>query len=491
MLLVLKSIVRFTCVVDRILRVRIERPNFWGTTLFNFDNLTNPVVLGQAIGAFVVLAGLATIFAVPAKRVAGNRFALAVGFLLVGCLGTAVGAFTFSYGNDPVWSQAAFLYGFPSILAAAAALLIGVISREETTDGGTGGRFALAYLVLAVAALFGSVGSMLDEYYTDDERMFSDPLMKGFAAIEDKYPARWSELKEQIRGADLTGTGNGPEIGNAFFTKHQMEFFRLASDESAIALQKHATRKLDYLSSVDPEGCLSLTSGKPIRRLSESVSYELKLEEAELLAALIQSSSSGSSGTASAEEAESVFVASILQFADENPEAYLAYMAHSNGEAVDPEAACSAWVGINRNLEERSSGEYARFLRSDLWLDPTAELSDDAANELAMGFLYADAAVTRRDLPSRIDPNTILVNAVFADTTYRYIYKIEGISPTAQQFQKFFETESLPMLCANEELKPIIDFGVTLSYEYQSGDEWFAVLVDSPACASGTVKMVN
>ena len=459
--------------------------------MFNFDNLTNPWILGQAAGAFLVLAAFAAAFSAPAKGIVTKRFALAAGFLLSGCLGTVIGAFGFSDGGDPVWTQAAFTYGLPSLFAATAAFLIGVFSRSHQTGEKAEGRFALAYLVLAVAALFGSVGSTLEEYYGDDEKIFSDPLLKGFAAIEDKYPARWLELKEEIRGADLTGTGNVPAMVTAFFNKHQLEFFRLASDESATALQRHATKKLEYLSTVDPESCESLASGKPIRRVSESVSYELKLEEAELLAALIQSSGSGSSGTATAEEAESLFVTSLLRFADENPEAYLVYAAKSNGEAVDAQAACLAWVGINRNIEDRPINEYARFIRSDLWLDPKAELSEAAQNEIALGVLYADATIARRDLPSRIDPNTIWVNAVFAETTYSNIYRLEGISPTADQFQKFFEAKSLPTLCADEELKPIIDFGVTLSYEYQSGDEWFALLVDSSACRSGEVQMKN
>lgn len=459
--------------------------------MFNFDNLTNPFVLGQAGGAFLALAALATAFAAPAKRVASNRFALAIGFLLAGCLGTVVGAFGFADGGEPVWRQATFGYGLPALVAAVVAALIGLLSSRDQGVEGKHPKFALAYVALAAAAIFGSVGSLLDQYYNDDERIFSDPLMKGLAAIEEKYPARWLELKEQIRSADLSGTGNPGKIGHDFYQKHQMEFARLASDDSVTAFQMQFTRKLDYLSAVDPESCISLVRGNPIGRLSESVSYELKLAETNLLAALIQSSGSGSSGTATTEEAESLFVRSHLRLADENPEAYLAYMALTSGDSVDPKTACSAWVEINRVFEDRPVGEYARFVRSDLWLDPAAELSDDAANELAMGFLYADAAVTRRDLPSEIDPNTIWVNAIFADKTYRYIYKLEGISPTAQEFQKFFEAESLPILCANEELKPIIDFGVTLSFEYQSGAEWFAVLVDSSACASGTVKMVN
>jgi len=436
----------------------------------------------------VALAAFAAAFSKPAQGIATKRFALTTGFLLAGVLGTVIGAFGLADGNQPVWTQSAFSYGLPAILAAIVAFIIGALHHS---DGEKMTGMVIAYLVLAVAVVFGSVGSTMDEYFNDDEAIFSDPLMKGFAAIEEKYPARWSELKEEIRHSELTGTGSLPTIITAFFHKNQAEFFRLASDKAAIDFQKHAINKMEYLSTVDPESCVSLINGHPTERVTKSLSYELKLQEAEALETLIKSSGTGNSGTAFSEEAEAVFVSTLFRFADEHPEAFLIYLSVANGESQAPSSVCETWIALNKVFEQRPDNEYARFIRSDLWLNPETEISEAAESEISLAYLYADAALTRRDLPQKLDAITTLTNVLFHDRTYRFMYQLDGQSPTSPQLKSHFEEASLGELCTDEYYRTIIDHRVTFSYEYEHSNGRAVLLLDSNSCETGAVRLME
>jgi hypothetical protein len=457
--------------------------------MLNVENLTNPVVLGQALGAFVVLAALAAGMATAVKRFLPEKFALAAGFLLAGFIGTCIGAFGFADGREPAWSEAGLIYGVPALIAAFIALMTGLFAARRKGDTGTKQpHYFFAYAGLAAAVIFGSVASQLVEFYSDDERIFSDPLMKGFAAIESRYPERWSELKEELRAAELTGPDRMPGIITSFYSRYQPEFFRLASDEAVTGLQKFITRKMDYLSATDPDSCVALMNGTPSGRVADALPYDLKLEEAEHVALLINSSGSASSGTAGAAEAEAVFVAGLLQFADQSPEGYLAYGSQTEGSPADPAAICSAWVIINRILEARPQDEYARFIRSDIWINPDADLSADAAEQISLGYYYADAAIARRDLPTSVDPATTLTNIVFEDRTYRYVYELSGTLPTRDQLVSFFERNSVPEICADESFRPILDSGISMKYDYTVGAERIVLTVDAEVCASGTLR---
>jgi hypothetical protein len=458
--------------------------------MLNVENLTNPFVLGQALGAFAVLAALAAGMATAAKRFLPEKFALAAGFLLAGLIGTCIGAFGFADGGEPAWSESGLIYGAPAAVAALIALLTGLFAARR--NGGTGTKqplYFFAYAGLAAAVIFGSVASQLVDFYSDNERIFSDPLMKGFAAIESRYPERWSELKEELRAAELTGPDRLPAIITSFYSRYQPEFYRLASDEAVTALQKFITRKMDYLSASDPDSCVALLNGTPTGRVADALPYDLKLEEAEHIELLINSSGSASSGTAGAAEAEAVFVAGILQFADQNPEGYLAYASQTEGAPADPAAICSTWVSINRILEARPQDEYARFIRSDIWINPEADLSADAEEQISLGYYHADAAIARRDLPSSVDPTTTLTNIVFEDRAYRYVYELSGALPTRDQLVSFFEVSSVPDICADETLRPILDSDISLKYDYVVGSEQIVLTVDSYVCASGTLRV--
>lgn len=460
-----------------------------GPDMLNVENLTNPFVLGQALGAFVVLAALAAGMATAVKRFLPEKFALAAGFLLAGCIGTCIGAFGFADGGEPAWSESGLIYGVPALIAALIALITAIFAARRKGDTGTKQpQYFFAYAGLAAAVIFGSVASQLVDFYSDDERIFSDPLMKGFAAIESRYPERWSELKEELRAAELTGPDRLPGIITSFYSRYQPEFYRLASDEAVTGLQKFITKKMDYLSASDPESCVALMNGTPSARVANALPYNLKLEEAEHLALLINSSGSASSGTAGAEEAEAVFVAGLLQFADQNPEGYLAYAFQTEGSPADPAAICSAWVSINRILEARPQDEYARFIRSDIWINPDADLSADAEEQISMGYYYADAAIARRDVPTSVDPSTTLTNIVFEDRAYRYVYELSGTLPTRDELVSFFERNSVPEICADESFRPTLDSGISMKYDYTVGSERFVLTVDSDVCASGTLR---
>jgi len=439
----------------------------------------------------VALAAFAAVFSKPARGIATQRFAPTAGFLLAGALGTVIGAFGLSEGNGPVWTQSAFSYGLPALLAAIVAFIIGAVHHSDSEKSEKMTGMVIAYLVLAVAVVFGSIGSSMDEYYSDDEAIFSDPLMKGFAAIEEKYPARWSELKEEIRFSELSGTGSLPVIITAFFHKNQAEFFRLASDKAAIDFQKHAINKMEYLSTVDPESCVSLINGHPTDRVTKSLSYELKLQEAEALESLIKSSGTGNSGTAFSEEAEAVFVSTLFRFADEHPEAFLIYLSFANGESQAPSSVCETWIALNKVFEQRPDNEYARFIRSDLWLDPETEISEAAESEISLAHLYADAALTRRGLPQKLDAITTLTNVLFQDRVYRFIYQLDGQPPTSAQLKSYFEETSLGELCTDEYYRTIIDNSVTFSYEYEHSDGRVVLLLDSNSCETGAMRLME
>ncbi|MAH93809.1 MAG: hypothetical protein CME99_11625 [Hyphomonas sp.] len=441
--------------------------------MFEIDDLANPVVLGQAIGAFAIMSALSAGLAGAFKQQL-PRFAHSISLVIVGAVASVLGAFGFADGGPPAWLVAGLQYGLPCAAAALVAFILGSITQKA--------QYLWAYVVLALFAAVGGAGSNVAQYYADDERIFDDPLMKGFAAIEDHYPLAWAELKRDLRAADLSVGKSAAPIVQTFYAKHQLEFFRMASDEAVAGVQKSVTRKLEYLANSNPTACVSLVSGKVPSELSSVLPYSIKLEEAESIENLIRSSGGSSSGVAGQEEAEALLVSAIQTLADQEPELFYAYVEDGVSEPPSDEETCRSFIAISKNLESHPVDKYARFVRSDLWLVSDNSMSEAAEVELALAALYADAAITRRELPIQIDQSTTLVNVSFNGRSYVYRYGLTGLFGSAADFRKWFERENVPNICIGEDTAPLIEFGVSFIYEYELNGAIVAIPIDQAIC---------
>ena len=442
----------------------------------------NPVVIGGAIGATVVLFAIGMLVSRAFKKGLGEGIALFVGFLIAGCGGTGLSAYGFADGGDPVWLRAAYAYGLPSIVAAVASLVAYNFFGGKPGSDSSSSVTMIALFCLAVAAIVGQRFSLIEEHYSDDRLLFSDPLTAGFAAVEDEYPDIWGDFAEKAKNVDMFG-GDAAGLAVEFFQQHQGTFMANGSDESAADLMRAVVSKMKSLRPQHPDMCVSVGSGVAPTAMLDVLSYDVKLREAEALEALVRSKGQPNSGIASQAEAEAVVIDVFTRLAKEDPVEFYGLVEASQGIATDNRTACEAYIRFQELTLDRPLSEFARMIRHPINWDDNYAFSADAERELALASLHAEVGLAMPTLPQKLDASTTWVGMSYQNERVAYDYEVSAAIGDGGRLRSFFEENTVPSVCNDADIRWMIDLGVVIDYTYIGTDGGTVEMhIDSGSC---------
>lgn len=432
----------------------------------NFDSFLNPGVLGTAVGAATIVGLLGPLFAELAKRVVKPRWALPVGFALVGILGTTIGAFGLSDGGNLAWRQAAATYGLPSLVITLLSVLWGATRKDASGSAGLG-FMLLMVPAFVVASIVGARISLIEESYADRSYL-DDPLAAGLKAISEEYPLIWSQVEPELKRADINSSREAAQAALGFLQTSLPQFIRLGSDDAVLEFDKMLNEKNRYLADQDPNACVSMASGTAPQGLAEMLSYDVKLAEAQALATLVKSKGDGNSGVADQAEAEQVFLSAFVELAKSDPKAFYAVAgaAQPDAPAASATLACKGFIELNQFLLDRPTSEYARYRRSELANTPNATMSPELEQSIGRVFLYADAAELQETLPQTIDEVTVMTNAEFDGRKFVYSYTISTDIIDESAFRLRMNELIFAQVCTDTEWLAILQTGAVVAHAY-------------------------
>lgn len=448
----------------------------------NFETLLNPNVIATAVGAAAAVGLLGSLFAAAVKRFVRPKWTVPLGFTIGGVVGTVLGAFGFSTGDDLAWGQAAATYGLPSL---AIVVLAAIWARLQTDKAGSlsSGFTLLMVPALAISAVLGARISLIEESYAN-RWYLDDPLAEGLKAISEEYPLIWSQVESELKGAEISGSREAAQLALGFLQTSIPQFITLGSDDAVLEFDKILNEKIRYLADMDPNACVSMASGTVPQGLAEMLSYDVKLAEAQALATLVKSNKAGNSGVADQAEAEQVFMSAYIELAQSDPKAFYAVAEASQSNVLtSAELACSGFVQLNESLLDRPASEYARYRRSKLANTPDATLSPELDEALGRVFLYADAADMQSTLPQMIDDTTLMTRAEFdgRKLAYGYIIKTEITDESA--FRLRMNELIVSKVCADTDLLAILQTGAIFGYAYTDpSGQTIELELDEQAC---------
>jgi|GEM_PF-3533735 len=449
----------------------------------NFEQLLNPSVLGTAAGAATIIGLIGFLFGKLFKRFVASTWSLPLGFISAGILGTALGAFGFSNGESLAWGQAAATYGLPSLVVAILALVWGALQKDKA--GSLSSGFTLLMVpALAISAVFGARISLIEETYSN-RWYLEDPLAVGLKAISEEYPLIWSQVEQDLKGAEISGNREAAQLALSFLQTSLPQFMKLGSDEAVFAFDRALNQKMRFIADRDPLACLTMASGQTPSGLSELLTDDLKLAEAEALEKLVRSTKSGNSGVAAPAEAERIFAGAFTHLAQNYPEAFYAFAeaSQSGPPFSSSKLACDGFNQLNAALLDRPPSEYARYRRSEFANSASPTFSAETEQALALIFLFADAAQLQRTLPQKIDDVTTMTTANFDGKTFVYGYNLDTQIFDEAAFRASMTGSVVPQVCADPELLPIMQAGGAFSYTYtDTRGLTVALQIDSQSC---------
>lgn len=435
------------------------------------ENILNPYALGGAVGAATVVFVIALVVTQTLNKRLGAAGAMLTGLLISGSICTSLAAFGFADGGDPKWLKAAFAYGGPAAAAAVATVLCYGLLSSAAKPLFRGIGMTVVVVSFLIGALVGQRLSITEEMFSREtlSRIQSnDPLLAGVAALEVHYPALWQELMNDLKNDDRFG-GDPVDTYISFVQKHQPMFTKLGDDEAVVELNQHIVDKMRFLSTTNPEVCLLIADGQATSAVGEVLPYEYKLAEANALKRLIESSDQGNSGVATQEEAEALIVSSYNELAQNHPVEYYALLNYFNGVSTDPSTACLGYVKLSDILLSHPTESYARMSRHPINSDADFTISEAAQREIALSSLYAEMAQTAPTLPQRLDQATTLTNMEFDGSAITYSYLLDA-PMDRDRLSSHFRSNSLPQICADQDFRWVLDFGVTAHYDYYGSD---------------------
>lgn len=451
----------------------------------NLDSLLNPYVIGTAFGAAAIVGVMGFLFAAAVKRFVGPKWAIPIGFALAGVLGTAFGAFGFSNGEGFAWGQAAATYGLPSLTIVVLAVIGGVV-QKDTAGSANSGLTLLLVPALAISAVLGARISLIEESYKN-RRYLEDPLAVGLKAISEEYPLIWSQVEQELKGAEISGNREAVQLALGFLQTSLPQFMKLGSDDAVLEFERTLNDKMRYLAERDPTACLSMASGSAPQGFANMLSFEVKLAEAQALAALVKSNRAGNSGVADQAEAEQVFLSAFVELAKSDPKAFYAVAGASQPDAPIASAtlACKGFIELNQFLLDRPASEYARYRRSEMANTPDPASSAELNQALGRVFLYADAAELQNTLPQTIDEVTLMTNAEFDGRKFVYSYTISSEITDESAFRLRMNELIMPQVCTDTEWLAILRTGAVVAYAYTDpSGRGIELEIDEQACGS-------